>query len=144
MKKIMLSLAAIALATAAQAKDVEVAIKGNDQMQYDNKAFEVAAGDNVKITFENAGKMPKQVMGHNVIVLKAGVDVAAFATEAMKSAATDYIPESKKGDILAHSKLLGPGEKETVTFTAPAAGVYTYLCSFPGHYVLMQGKMTVK
>ena len=48
--------------------------------------------------------------------------------------------------MLAHSKLLGPGESETVTFNAPfVPGEYLYLCSFPGHYAQgTKGIMTVK
>ncbi len=48
--------------------------------------------------------------------------------------------------MLAHTKLLGPAETDTVTFTAPyVAGDYLYLCSFPGHYSQgTKGFMTVK
>jgi azurin len=30
-----------------------------------------------------------------------------------------------------------------VTFTAPAAGDYPYICTFPGHYMTMRGVMHV-
>jgi azurin len=143
MKTLPLLLAALA-STSVLAKDVEVTIKGSDQMQFDVKAIEAAAGDTIKLTFENAGKMPKQVMGHNVVVLKKGTDVAAFATAAMQAAATEYFPEAKKDSVIAHTKLLGPGEKDTVSFTVAEAGEYTYICTFPGHYVLMKGTLTVK
>ena len=59
-------------------------------------------------------------------------------------ATKDYFPETKKSDIIAHTKLLGPGEEETIEFTAPGAGQYQYFCSFPGHFALMKGVMTVK
>ena len=37
------------------------------------------------------------------------------------------------------------GEQETVTFTAPAAGTYTFLCTVPGHYDTgMSGTLTVR
>ena len=142
MKRTLL-LAALAT-TPVLAKDVEVTIKGNDQMQFDVKAIAAAAGDTIKLTFENAGKMPKQVMGHNLVVLKKGADVAAFATAAMQAAATEYFPEAKKDSVLAHTKLLGPGEKDSISFTVAEAGEYTYICTFPGHYVLMKGTLTVK
>jgi azurin len=128
----------------AQAKEVEFTVKGNDQMQFDLKTLEAAAGDTIKLTFENVGKLPKQAMGHNLVVLKKGADVAAFAMAAMTAAATEYFPEAKKDDALAHTKLLGPGEKDTITFTIAEAGEYTYICTFPGHYVLMKGVLTVK
>ena len=53
-----------------------------------------------------------------------------------------YIPESE--DIFAHSKLIQPNQAEVMEFTAPAAGTYDYLCTFPGHWILMKGVMTVE
>ena len=66
-------------------------------------------------------------------------DVAAFATEAMANKPSDYIPTGSKA-ILVHTKLLGPGESDTITFTVPA-GEYEFICSFPGHYGMMRGKV---
>ena len=64
---------------------------------------------------------------------------------ASMEAAHDYVPPGSK-EVLAHTKLLGPGETDTVTFTAPfVPGRYLYLCSFPGHYSQgTKGFMTVK
>ena len=126
--------------------DVEVTIEGNDQMQYNKTAFTVTEGQTVKLTFKNVGKLPKAAMGHNVVILTKGTDMAGFATKAMGAVATEYIPTDKesKAKILANTKLLGPGESESITFTAPAAGEYDYLCTFPGHYAIMKGKMTVE
>ena len=46
--------------------------------------------------------------------------------------------------MVAHTKLLGGGESDEITFTAPAAGEYPFICTFPGHFAIMQGVMTVK
>lgn len=124
--------------------DVTVELNGTDTMMYSKTTFEVKAGQKVKLVFKNVGKLPKQAMGHNVVILKKGVNVVAFCSEAIKFAADDYFPKSKKDDVIAHTKLLGPDESETIIFTAPAAGVYDYVCTFPGHFALMKGKMTVK
>ena len=77
-------------------------------------------------------------------LLKAGVDMAKFASEAIKAKDTDYIPAARKGDIVAHTKVIGGGESVTITFDAPAAGTYDFLCSFPGHYAIMKGKFIVE
>ena len=124
--------------------DVTVEFNGTDTMMYSKTTFEVKAGQKVKLVFKNIGKLPKQAMGHNVVILKKGVNVVAFCSEAIKFAADGYFPKSKKGDVIANTKLLGPDESETVIFTAPDAGVYDYVCTFPGHFALMKGKMTVK
>ena len=52
--------------------------------------------------------------------------------------------EANKKKILAHTKLLGPGEEDSVIFTAPSPGKYEYLCTFPGHFGIMRGVLTVK
>jgi len=141
--RIFLSFAASALFASIAHADKAIEITGNDQMQYNVKEFEVAVGEKVTLTFKNIGVLPKVAMGHNVVVLKPGTDVAAFAMDAMKFP-PEYIPEARKGDIIAKTLMLGPGESATIEFTADAAGVYPYVCTFPGHFAIMQGKMTAK
>lgn len=121
----------------------EYQLTANDQMKFNMNAMVADAGQKVKIVFENVGKMPKETMGHNFVLLKSGVDVAAFATEATKAKDNEYIPADSK-DVIFHSKLLGPGEKVTLEFTAPEKGTYKYICSFPGHYMTMQGNFIVR
>lgn len=141
------TIAAIVLAVPALAEEKKIELTGNDQMQFDKKALEVTAGDTVVLTLKHSGKLPKAAMGHNVVVLKPDTKLPDFALKAAAAAATDYVPadEETKKLIVAHTKLIGGGETDTVTFTAPAeAGAYPYICSFPGHFALMQGVLTVK
>jgi len=130
--------------TFAKGADQTVLITGDDLMQYNIKAFTVTAGSEVKLTFKHTGKLPKEAMGHNVVILKPGVNVDKFAQEAMVAMATGFIPAARKGDIVALTEMVGGGKETTITFKAPAAGEYLYICTFPGHYVLMRGVMTVK
>ncbi len=122
----------------------EIKINGNDLMKYDVEEFEVKAGQKVKLTLTNVGILPKAAMGHNFVLLKAGTDVTTFAVEAMKFPKKEYLPDSMKDAIIAHTKQLGPGESDTIEFTVPDPGTYDYICTFPGHYALMKGVMTVK
>jgi azurin len=123
----------------------KITVTGNDTMQFDLKSFEVKAGDTVELTFKNVGKIPKIAMGHNLVVLKKGISAVAFGQKAMGAGAnaTNALPDSVKGDTIASTKLLGPDESETITFTAPKAGDYEYVCTFPGHFALMRGVMKV-
>ena len=145
-RTILTVITAALVAPAAFASDAKVEIEGNDQMQYNKKAFEVVEGQTVVLTLTHTGKLPKAAMGHNVVILKPGTALQDFAMKCAPAAATDYIPqdEASKALILTHTKMLGGGEKDTITFTAPAAGEYPFLCSFPGHFAMMQGVMTVK
>jgi len=133
---------------APEAPPKTVAVNADDKMKFDLTAFEVARGQKVTVTFKNVGTTPKFSMGHNFVLLDRTVNagnVQTFLDKASTEAAHDYVPPAAK-EVLAHSKLLGPSETDTVTFTAPfVPGEYLYLCSFPGHYSQgTKGLMTVK
>src|SRR5690606_36241666 len=100
----------------------EVVLEGNDQMKFNTTEFRVKAGDPIHLTLKHVGTMKKDVMGHNVVVLKKGSDLNAFATEAIKAKSTDYIPASLNNDIIAHTKLLGGGDSDAITFTLEEPG----------------------
>ncbi len=146
MKKSIITLLLAAFISNASAQDAKIEITGNDQMQYNIKAFEVTEGQKVVLSFKHIGQLPAIAMGHNVVILKSGTAVPAFATKCAPAKDTEYIPqdEESKKQIVAHTKMLGGGESEEITFTAPAAGDYPFICSFPGHFAIMQGVMTVK
>ncbi len=132
-------------AAAAAATDVaELEITGNDIMRYDKTELRAKAGQKVKLTLHHAGKLAKEAMGHNIVILKPGTDIAAFTAKAIGAKATDYFPESEAGNVIAHSKLIGGGESTTIEFTAPAAGTYPFICSFPGHSAFMKGDFIVE
>lgn len=131
---------------APEAPPKTVQITGNDKMHYDVTSFEVKPGQKVTVTLTNIGKTPKKAMAHDFTLLKQGTDVRRFLDEGSTHAAQDYIAPDFANAVIAHTKLLGPGESDTITFTAPyIAGDYVYLCDFPAHYAAgMHGIMTVK
>lgn len=121
-----------------------LSIAGNDQMQFDKKELTVKAGQTVTLTLKHTGTMPATTMGHNWVLLKQGTDVATFAGEAATAGVSkDYMPANADA-IIAHTKVIGGGEETTVEFTAPAAGKYEFICSFPGHWAMMRGVLTVE
>lgn len=148
MKAIFPVLAACCLVISARAEEKKIEVTGNDQMQYNTKTLEATAGDTVVLTLKHIGQIPKAAMGHNLVLLKKDAVVADFAMKAIQAGlAKEYIPddEDSKKAIVAHTKLLGGGESDTITFTAPTEpGSYPYLCTFPGHFAMMQGVLTVK
>lgn len=141
-----LLLFATGCARAPQVPPKAVQIKADDKMKFDMTAFEVKPGQQVTVTLTNVGTSPKASMGHNFIVLKQNVNVPKFLDEGSMHAAQDYIAPEFAKDVIAATKLLGPAESDTITFTAPfVPGDYVFLCAFPGHYASgMHGLMTVK
>ena len=57
---------------------------------------------------------------------------------------TDFIAPDIKGQVVAATKMAGPGETVDVTFKVPAAaGNYPYICTFPGHFAAgMNGQLS--
>ena len=113
-------------------------------MKFDKAALEVKAGAKVMLLFINE-KCPLQ---HNFLLVKPGklADMGALADKMLtdpQAMAKHYTPESP--EILAHSsKLIGIGQSDIIEFTAPTApGDYPYLCTFPGHWRLMNGVLKV-
>jgi azurin len=114
-------------------------------MKFSAVEIRAKAGERLSVTLINQGTTPKFSMGHNWVLLGASADVDAFLLAAAEAATTEYVPADKRADILASTKLLGPGEQDTATFTTPAPGRYPFICSFPGHaQVGMRGVLIVE
>jgi azurin len=109
-------------------------------LKFNLNNLQVKAGSKVKLTFNNNDDML-----HNLLIVKPNtvdkVGNAAFnlGLDAEKMA---YVPELE--EVLFHTWILQPESSETIYFTAPSTpGNYTYVCTFPGHYTLMQGILKV-
>jgi azurin len=136
--------AAVALPAAANAADkvCKLAITGTDLMQYDKKELDVT-GDctSVELTLTHGGKLPKEAMGHNWVLVNAP-DLNAVANAGMSAGISNsYIaPGDKK--VLASTRIVGGGESATVTFPTSIfkkGGSYMFLCTVPGHNSMMRG-----
>jgi putative heme-binding domain-containing protein len=113
-----------------------------DQMLYDKERFVVQAGKPFEIVFENNDLMP-----HNLVITRSGsLEEIGLLGEATatdpRALERNYVPVSDK--ILLSSRLLQPRESQKLSFTAPtSAGVFPYVCTYPGHWRRMFGAMYV-
>ena len=114
----------------------------NQEMAYDKKVLYATAGQTVELVLNNRDQMP-----HNLVVLQEGsletfgkvVDEFLKDPEAAKM---DYVPNSRY--VLGATKMLDPGAKESIIFKLPdTPGRYPFVCTFPGHWRLMQGVIIV-
>jgi azurin len=119
-----------------------VRLEATDTMQYNAKRIEVE-GTKVKIELKHVGKLDIKLMGHNLVVLKPGSDTMMWSGKAVTAADNGYVPADDP-DLIAHTKLLGGGESDTIEFEVPGPGEYPFLCSFPGHAGMMKGVLVVK
>ncbi len=114
----------------------------HEQMFFDKTLIVVEAGKPVEIHFENPDAMP-----HNLVIVAPGAadEIGAIAEKmppANDAKGRQFVPDSPK--VLHATKLINPGEKTKLAFTAPAkADKYPYICSFPGHSQRMRGVLLV-
>ncbi len=110
-----------------------------EKLLYDTKKFTVRAGQKVTVLFKNDDYPP-----HNLIFVKPGTadEVAALAIAlGAEGFAKQFRPDTDK--VLWGSPMLEHGQRATIQFTAPAPGDYPYVCTFPGHSIIMRGVMHV-
>lgn len=119
--------------------DMVINIGTKPGLKFDLPEFEVPEGTKVQLVFNNSDDML-----HNLVVVKPNTaeKVGKMAMElGIEGTQLAYIPDAE--DVLYHTCLLQPETSQSIYFVAPKAGDYTYVCTFPGHYMSMQGTMKV-
>jgi azurin len=130
--------------TATSAPAVPAASIGTNggEWEFDVSELEIAAGQDVALTFNNGARSTL----HNWLLIDGDEYAAIEINQAGEQAGEQagYIPDDAR--IIARTfGLVKGGHSQTVTFTAPPAGTYIYLCTFPGHFeVGMRGVLTVR
>ncbi len=111
-----------------------------EHMSYDVKELTLKVGKKNHITFANMDFMP-----HNFVIVKPGTadTVGNLAlTLGAKGFDVGFIPETP--DIIAHTKMLDNGGEQAIDVTFATPGDYPFICSFPGHHLVMRGVLHVK
>lgn len=118
-----------------------------ERMLFTPREFFVKPGQRVKLVFTNP-----DATDHNLVIVKpdALAEVGMAANEMARdprNAASDFVPPQKRSLILQATAMIGPTRSATIDvlrFEAPREpGVYPYVCTFPGHWVVMNGVMVV-
>jgi azurin len=119
------------------AVSIDIGTEG-DALKFSEPALSAASGSSITVTFNNGSSVNQ----HNWVLVQSGTKDAVSTDGTGAGPGANWI---KPGDdrVVASSKLLNPGETEAVTFTAPAAGTYQFVCTFPGHNFTMFGDFTV-
>lgn len=140
------SMATASAATRPAAAPRVIQLEVGDHMKFIPAAITAAPGESIRVVIRHVGQMPKAAMGHNFVLLKKGVDAKALVGKCSSARETDFVAPAVKPEILAATRLVGPGETVDATFVAPAArGDYQFICTFPGHFAMgMKGILTVK
>lgn len=120
-----------------------ITIKTATNLTFAQRSFRVKPGELIEFTLENPDVVP-----HNWVLLKPGTlrRVGEHANRLIsdpEAAVRQYVPQTS--DVLAFTDIVMPKDEFTIYFNAPQeAGRYPYFCSFPGHWLVMNGEMIVE
>ena len=127
-------------ASADKAPTVELKLASvKNMMKYDQTKLTVKTGAHVHLVFHNNSTL--DVLPHNWVLVKPGTEASVAAAGLAKGKDEGYFAPGP--DVLAHTPLATAGKTVSTTFTAPAPGTYPYICTVPGHYVVMHGELVV-
>jgi azurin len=127
-------------AQAEEQTEREIEIKAIAGLKFDLTRIKVKPGERIKLTLTNADEMD-----HNLVITKPGarlevVDASLKLKE--NGPKRKYIPQSDK--LLWSVRIVTPGQSAYIIFRAPIKeDVYPYVCTFPGHGLVMYGAMYV-
>ena len=122
--------------TAPVAGPLQLGVVG-DALQFDANILKASAGSEVVLTFSNTATINQ----HNWVLVQAETKDAVAADGTLAGLANDWIPPNDPR-VIAHTTLLDPGETEEIRFTLDA-GIYQFVCTFPGHNFTMFGDFVV-
>lgn len=126
---------------ADKTEDLRVTTKG-ESLIFEPSELTVSPAKKVRLTFKNSASVASGLQ-HNWVLVKTGKAEAVANASMSAGLEKGWLQESP--DILAHTKLLGPGEEQAILFTAPKEkGDYPFICTFPGHSMTMKGLLHVK
>ena len=117
-------------------------------LSYDVTEIRMKAGETLFIRYHNASEM-----NHNIVIVKSEEDINPVGIAALSAQADDFVPQklnpkayfSQEQDrILAASALAYSGDTVVFEFTPPGPGTYPYICTYTGHFTMMQGRIHVE
>lgn len=143
-----ISIVAAGLLTAqfALADDCSLSIDSNDTMQFSTDELSVDAScKEVELTLTHSGNIARNAMGHNWVLSTADDAQAAYQDGMQAGLDNEYVkPDDER--VIAYTTVIGGGGETKVTFSIQDLdpdGEYTFFCSFPGHFAIMQGKFRI-
>jgi azurin len=120
--------------------ETEMEIKAVAGLKFDVTRIRVKPGERIKLTLTNADEMD-----HNLVITKPGARkevVDASHKLGVNGPKQNFVPVSDK--VLWSIPIVTPGQTAYINFQAPTQeGVYPYVCTFPGHGLVMYGAMYV-
>ena len=112
-------------------------------LSFTPKVLTAQPGEAIKLAFNNSDVVP-----HNWVLVAPG-QLSAVGSQANRlvadpnAAARQYVPQLE--DVIVYTNVVDAGQSATIYFRAPRkAERYPFLCTFPGHWMVMNGELLVQ
>ena len=121
----------------------EIVVKTISGLKYDKTLIKAKPGEAVILKLVNVDAMP-----HNLVIVKPGTtkkvgDASFKMLNDPKAGEKDYVPDLP--DVLHFVPVIDPNKQHSLHFSTPEQpGDYPFICTFPGHWMAMQGILKVE
>lgn len=121
----------------------EIVVEAELGLQFAQKKLTAKPGERLTIRFVNPDVVP-----HNWLLAKPGSlqrlgEACNLMITDPQGLAKHYVPDSE--DVIAYTDMANPKAEFTIHIDAPSEpGEYPYLCTFPGHWMAMNGVLVVE
>ena len=121
----------------------QVVVEAGKNLSFSPTTIRARAGEPIALKFVNPDVVP-----HNWALVRPGTlaSVGELTNRLVAdpdAVARHYIPRTD--DVLVHTDIAYPQDAFSISFRAPSVpGRYPYLCTFPGHWMVMNGVMVVE
>jgi putative heme-binding domain-containing protein len=118
----------------------EVQLEAGKNLTFATPTIRVKAGEAIRLTFTNPDVVP-----HNWVLVKPGMlkmvgEMANRLIADPDAVARNYVP--KANEVLVYTDVVPPQGTMAIHFRVPSErGRYPFLCTFPGHWMVMNGEM---
>ena len=122
--------------------ELNVAARGETmaEIAFQPTTLTLNEGAEVTLIFKNQSSAAGMLHNFVLVPLGSGQEIATAGIAAGE--ANNFVPNDDR--IVVATKMTTMGEEVTITFTAPKKGSYQYICTYPGHFPKMVGRLTVK
>jgi azurin len=112
-------------------------------LTFATRSLHAKAGEVISLTLVNPDVVPHNWALVAPDALRRVGEMANRLVADPEAVARHYIPQTS--DVLAYTDVVPPQEEFTIHFRVPERpGRYPFLCTFPGHWMVMNGELTVE
>ena len=132
--------------SSAYAEECKIVVTASDMMKFDTDEINIDKKcEKIFVTLKHTGNLPVNAMGHNIVFLESNnLQKVISRINMSHGIEKGFMPEMD--EVLFKSKMIGGGQETTLELDPNifiSGKEYIFICSFPGHFALMKGKLNI-